>query len=85
MRFEYNCPFNLASIIVEELEQNTQVDFITVEKPHYLFLDKSDAKIILYGKNVNSIDKLVKKTIKKIFENLTTLEKNFEMELRQII
>ena len=50
MRFEYNCPFNLASIIVEELEQNTQIDFITVEKPHYLFLDKSDGKIILYGK-----------------------------------
>jgi DNA-directed RNA polymerase subunit L len=85
MKFEYNCPFNLASMIAEELEYNTNIDFITVDKPHFLFSDKNNAKIIIYSKNENTVEKILKKTLQKIHDNLTTLETNFQTELGQLV
>ena len=80
MKFEYKCPFNLASIIVEELEDNSNIDFLTVNRPHFLFSNKNDATIIIDCKNENIMRKILKKTLKTIHEKLTTLETIFQNE-----
>ena len=76
MKFEIPCDYNLANIFVDYLENDKNIDFIVIDKPHFLQKEKP-VYLVIECQDEKKLKTSLVKTHKKIFDCIKSLKTFF--------
>ena len=82
MKFELPCDPNIALILVSHLENAPNIDFVSVDQPHFLKRKIDTTKLIIHCENQKVLHKQLKKAVMEISGNFLNFYKQFESGLK---